>query len=178
MKRLILAIPLVIFAAFAGLAFFGMQREDTDSLPSAFVGKVAPALDFGEFPGKPIIEGLPEGVSLVNFWASWCAPCRAEHPNISWLSQQGLPIIGVNYRDDRAKARAFLDELGDPYTALGTDDNARGAIEWGVYGLPETFVISPEGTVLMRFAGPVTQRAINAQLRPLLETYGVTLPAL
>ncbi|MGD9865764.1 MAG: DsbE family thiol:disulfide interchange protein, partial [Pseudodonghicola sp.] len=106
---------------------------------------------------------------LVNFWASWCAPCRVEHPNLAALAAEGVEILGVNYKDDAAKAGAFLAELGDPYAALGRDPEGRMALDWGVYGVPETYVIDGKGTILMRFAGPVTQRVIDEKLRPVLE---------
>ena len=115
-----------------------------------------------------------DGVKLVNFWASWCAPCRVEHPNLELLAGEGLPIYGINYKDDAQKAQGFLDELGSPYTALGADPKGKMALEWGVYGVPETFVVDGEGKVLARFAGPLTQRVIAERLRPVLEAAAKT----
>ena len=112
------------------------------------------------------LEG--EGVKLVNFWASWCAPCRAEHPNLEALAEEGYPIYGVNYKDDPEKALAFLDELGNPYEGVAADGEGRTAIDWGVYGVPETFVIDADGKVIFRFAGPITQRALQDRIRPVL----------
>jgi len=100
------------------------------------------------------------GVKLVNFWASWCAPCRAEHPLLEEMAQNGVPIIGVNYKDKGNDARAFLAELGNPYQTVGVDQNGRAGIEWGLYGVPETFVIDSEGTVLLRHAGQVVTRTM------------------
>jgi len=108
------------------------------------------------------------GLKLVNFWASWCAPCRAEHPLLTELARDGVPIIGVNYKDEGTDARAFLDELGNPYVAVGVDDSGRTGIEWGLYGVPETFVIDDEGTVLLRHAGPLTRQVYDRHFAPIL----------
>jgi cytochrome c biogenesis protein CcmG, thiol:disulfide interchange protein DsbE len=109
------------------------------------------------------------GVKIVNYWASWCAPCRVEHPHLMALAEEGIPIYGINYKDDPAKAMAFLDELGNPYAALGADDTGRTAIDWGVYGVPETYVIDGEGKVVFRLAGPVTSLTLESQVRPAIE---------
>ena len=108
-------------------------------------------------------------VKLVNYWASWCAPCRAEHPNLEKLAQEGIPVYGINYKDKLANADAFLSELGDPYAAIGRDENGRMGLDWGVYGVPETYVIDGDGTIILRFAGPITQRVIESTIRPALE---------
>lgn len=166
------AIPVVVFAAFVGLALVGMFREDPESLPSAREGQLAPPVVLTEFPGKPMFDDatLRDGtVKLVNYWASWCAPCRVEHPNLEALAKEGLPIYGINYKDQLGNARAFLDELGDPYIAGGRDEKGRMAIDWGVYGVPETYVVDGEGRIILRFAGPITQRVIENTLRPALE---------
>lgn len=165
-------IPLAIFAGFVGLALVGMMREDPEALPSTLLDRPAPAVQVEAMQGEPGFTDadLRDGqVKLVNFWASWCAPCRVEHPNLTALAQEGIPVLGVNYKDKPANARAFLDELGNPYAALGADRSGRMALDWGVYGVPETYVIGADGTVLMRFAGPVTQRVIDEKFRPLLE---------
>ena len=165
--------PPVIFGALIVLFAFGMFRPDKDALPSTFVGRPAPPLVLeglpqkDKFDDKTLIDG---NVKLVNFWASWCAPCRVEHPNLEQLAQEGVPIYGINYKDDPAKALKFLDELGDPHIAVGTDKTGRAtAPNWGVYGVPETFVVDGSGTILLRFPGPVTQRVITKTIRPLLE---------
>ncbi|SDE05598.1 DsbE family thiol:disulfide interchange protein [Limimaricola pyoseonensis] len=167
----LMILPPAIFAGLAGLFAFGMMRDDPDELPSALIGRAAPATETGTLQGRDAFDAsvLADGeVKLVNFWASWCAPCRVEHPNLALLAEEGLPVYGVNYKDDPAKAVAFLDELGDFYTAIGTDDGPV-ARDWGVYGVPETFVVDGEGTIIARMAGPVTQRAIENRLRPALE---------
>ncbi|WP_299887156.1 DsbE family thiol:disulfide interchange protein [uncultured Ruegeria sp.] len=164
--------PPLIFGAFAVLAGIGMFRDDPNALPSAREGQAAPPVVLTEFPGKPLFDDttLRDGeVKLVNYWASWCAPCRAEHPNLEALSQEGIPVYGINYKDKLDNAEAFLTELGDPYEAIGRDEQGRMALDWGLYGVPETYVIDGEGTVMLRFAGPITQRVIESTIRPALE---------
>lgn len=171
---LMLAPPLV-FGAFVVLAGLGMFRDDPEALPSARAGQPAPALSLTEFPAKPGFDDatLRDGtVKLVNFWASWCAPCRVEHPNLEALAKEGIPIYGINYKDRPENAAAFLAELGDPYAGLGRDQDGRTALDWGVYGVPETYVVDGQGTILMRFAGPVTQRVIEEKLRPAMAAAG------
>ena len=164
--------PPAIFAAFALMAGIGMFRDDPDALPSAREGQPAPAVQLTELPGKQIFDDatLRDGeVKLVNYWASWCAPCRVEHPNLDLLAEEGIPIYGVNYKDEPAKALAFLEELGDPYRAIGADATGRMALDWGLYGVPETYVLAGDGTVVLRFAGPVTERVMETILRPAIE---------
>ncbi len=168
----LMALPVLVFAGFVGLALVGMMRDDPDSLPSAREGQPAPLVVLTEFPGKPGFDDatLRDGkVKLVNYWASWCAPCRIEHPNLQELRDEGLDIYGINYKDQQANAASFLKELGDPYTAMGRDEKGRMALDWGVYGVPETYVIDGEGTIILRHAGPLTARVIEKTLRPALE---------
>ena len=162
-------LPPVAFAAIAGLFLGGVFRDDPDALPTAFKGQPAPAFEVAPIDGKTLLsqDMLSEpGVKLVNFWASWCAPCRVEHPNLMALADEGLAVLGVNYKDDETRARAFLAELGDPYEAVGADPKGRAAIEWGVYGVPETFVVDGNGQVILRFAGPVTDVILEKRIRP------------
>ena len=164
--------PLVIFAGFVGLAFIGLQRDNPNELPSALKGKQAPTVEVTALGAGPVFgDGdLRDGkVKLVNYWASWCAPCRVEHAQLMQLSGEGLPVFGINYKDDAQKALGFLRELGDPYTAIGQDKLGRTAINWGVYGVPETFVIDGKGNVVLRFAGPVTPEILEKRIRPALE---------
>ena len=168
----LMILPPVVFAAFVAMAVVGMMREDPDALPSALVDQPAPPVAVTAFDDKPVFgdADLRDGqVKLLNFWASWCAPCRVEHPNLQVLADEGVTIYGINYKDDAAKGAAFLRELGDPYTALGRDEPGRMGMDWGVYGIPETFVIAGDGTIVLRFAGPVTKRVIAETLRPAME---------
>ena len=167
-KPLVLLPPL-IFAGLAALFYLGMQREDPDALPSAVAGSPAPAVAVVPLGDGPVLDPAllkAPGVKLVNFWASWCAPCRVEHPNLVALAAEGVPVYGVNYKDEPAKAQAFLAEMGNPYRAVGADASGRMGIDWGLYGVPETFVIDGEGRVVTRFAGPITERALAETIRP------------
>ncbi|KGB81426.1 thiol:disulfide interchange protein [Rhodovulum sp. NI22] len=162
-------LPPLIFAALAGLFLYGMVREDPDALPSTRIGQQAPAMTV-----TPLGDSAPftdadlqaPGVKLVNFWASWCGPCRAEHPILERLSNEGVTIYGINYKDEPEKALRFLEELGDPYAAIVADGTGRTALEWGVYGVPETFVIDGSGKVILRFAGPMTTQVLEKTIRP------------
>ena len=162
--------PPAIFAGLAALFFVGMQRDNPDELPSAMIGREAPAVAFEPVSYAPGVTDadLRDGdVTLVNFWASWCAPCRAEHPQLVALAQEGIDIVGVNFRDEPAKAQRFIDELGNPFAFGGADPNGRNALDWGVAAVPETFVVDGEGKVLMRIAGPLVAREME-RVRPLL----------
>ncbi len=168
----LMVLPPVIFAALAAVFYIGMQREDPDALPSAIEGKPAPAVVLTPLEGKtPFTDAelRSGGVKLVNYWASWCAPCRVEHPHLEALAEEGITIYGVNYKDQPGNALGFLEELGDPYTAIGADPNGRMALDWGLYGVPETYVIDGEGRVVLRFPGPITERVMEGQIRPAIE---------
>ncbi len=108
-------------------------------------------------------------MKLVNFWASWCGPCRAEHPLLEELAAGGQPIIGINYKDDPDNARAFLAELGDPFERIGADETGRTGLDWGIYGVPETFVIAADGTILLRHPGPITRDILATRLQPAID---------
>ncbi len=167
----VMLVPSILFIALAGLFFAGMNRQNPDELPSVLVGAPAPAVALAPLGDKPLWtnETLRDGqVKLVNFWASWCAPCRVEHPNLTILQKEGMAIYGINYKDTVENGLGFLDELGDPYVAVGADPEGRTGLEWGVYGLPETFLIDGDGTVLLRLAGALTERALAERLRPAL----------
>ena len=165
-------LPPVVFLALAAVFYVGMAREDPDALPSTRVGGPAPATTVTAFEGAALLDDTlltQPGVKLVNFWASWCAPCRVEHPNLEALATEGITIYGVNYKDDPVKAARFLDELGNPYAAIGTDGQGRTALDWGVYGVPETFVIDGRGQVTLRFAGPITEAILAHTIRPAIQ---------
>ena len=141
---------------------------DTNALPSTLAGRQAPAVAVAQLADLPTFSDadLKDGkVKLVNFWASWCAPCRAEHPNLEKLKAEGVTIYGVNYKDKPDAALGFLSALGDPYAAIGTDESGRMGIDWGIYGVPETFIIDGNGKVVDRFPGPITERSLDDVIR-------------
>ena len=165
-------LPPVLFAAL-GVAFYvSLSRDEPDALPSVLAGKPAPQLAVTPLEGyrTPTDEDIaaPE-VKLVNFWASWCPPCRAEHPVLMKLAEEGIEIVGINQNDAPDNARGFITNLGNPYVAIGQDRNGRHSIDWGVYGLPETFVVDANGAIVFRHAGPVTSRILEEKLRPAME---------
>lgn len=172
--------PLVILAgllALFGKGIYDKQFSDNpDAVPSTFVGRPAPVFDLeplGDLPHATREDLQAEGWKLVNFWASWCPPCRAEHPQLTKLAtEDGWTILGVNKSDTEANALAFLGELGDPYTAHAADPTGRQAIEWGVYGLPETFLIDPEGNIRYRYPGPITARIWERAFLPVVTQLG------
>ncbi|WP_338548403.1 DsbE family thiol:disulfide interchange protein [Roseovarius phycicola] len=164
--------PPVIFMLLAGVFFVGMQRENPNELPSAFEGREAPVVALEQLAQKPLFEDATlreDGVKLVNFWASWCAPCRVEHPHLTALAEEGITIYGVNYKDNPGNAIGFLEELGDPYAGIGADTTGRMGLDWGLYGVPETYVINGQGEIVLRFAGPITERVMDSEIRPAIE---------
>ena len=166
-----MVLPPVIFAAFGAMAFFGLGREGADDLPSTRVGQPAPALPAETLPGFPSVSDadLRAGeVTLVNFWASWCPPCRAEHPQLLRMEAEGLRIVGVNFKDKEAQARGYLEEDDSPFIGVPFDPQGRTAIEWGVTAPPETFIVDGDGTVVFRFAGPLVGSDYEQRFLPAL----------
>lgn len=168
--NLLMILPPLVFVVFAGAAYVALKRDNPTELPSALVGQPAPevarTVALRDDPAPTAADLAAPGVKLVNFWASWCGPCRIEHPLLSDLAAEGVPVIGINYKDDPAKARAFLAELGDPYAKIGADESGRTGLDWGIYGVPETFVVDGAGEVVMRYPGPLDESAIESRLRP------------
>ena len=163
--------PPVIFGALAVLFYVGMYRDDPNALPSTRIGQPAPALELVPLGDGPVLEDadLRTGeVTLVNYWASWCAPCRVEHPHLTTLAEEGVTIHGINFKDAPGNALGFLAELGDPYTRMGADPEGRTALDWGVYGVPETYVLDGAGRIVLRFAGPITSAVLEDRIRPAL----------
>jgi len=161
--------PPAIFAALAGLFFAGMMRDNPGDLPSTFIGQPAPALTAESVDGTALLtaEDLQTGdVTIVNFWASWCPPCRAEHPNLLALQAQGYRVAGVNIRDTQDQAAGYLQDDGDPFFATGFDPRGRTAIDWGVTAPPETFIVGGDGTVLYRFTGPLVASDYEQRFLP------------
>ncbi len=164
-------LPPIIFAGLAGLFIAGMMNN-SDDLPSTFIGKPAPDLAPEPVTGTPLLTGidLRSGeVTILNFWASWCPPCRAEHPVLMQLDANGYRIAGLNFRDQAEQASAYLIEDGNPFFATGFDPRGRTAIDWGVTAPPETFIVDGDGTVLFRFAGPLIGSDYEQRFLPALE---------
>jgi len=173
-------IPLIIFLVLAAIFMMQlMSGKDTSVLPSALIGKPAPvlnlaALDGAVLAGKPVpaltTAAIKGRLTLVNVWASWCVPCRQEHPIILGLSRDDrLNIVGINYKDRNDAALAFLGELGNPFKAIGTDPKGAAAIDWGVYGIPESFLVSPDGVILYKHVGPFDDNSVQNELLPAIE---------
>ena len=160
--------PLIIFILLIMLAFIALQKYDRENLPSVLVGKPPPPLfleEFGSYKKIDETDLIPikqNKIRLINFWASWCPPCRAEHPQLEKLSRsKNIELFGINYKDNEISALNFLNEYGNPFIKIGSDKSGRNAIEWGVYGVPETFVIDQNGNVLFRHAGPITKEILR-----------------
>ena len=158
------------------MAFVALRREDPNELPSALVGRPAPEIGrtvaLRDDPPPTAADLTAPGVKLVNFWASWCGPCRVEHPLLEALAAEGVPVIGINYKDTPEKALGFLRELGDPYAKIGADATGRTGLDWGIYGVPETFVVGPDGTILLRFPGPLSPDVVEKRIRPAMAAAG------
>jgi cytochrome c biogenesis protein CcmG/thiol:disulfide interchange protein DsbE len=178
-RRWLVALPLIGFAALAGLFLLRLYGGDPSKIPSALIGRPAPQTTL------PPLEGLKrEGaqmpgldpavfkgkVSIVNVWASWCVPCHDEAPLLTELgNDKRLQIVGINYKDAPDNARRFLGRYGNPFSVVGVDGNGRASIEWGVYGVPETFVVGREGTIVYKMVGPVTSANFDRVLKVEIE---------
>jgi len=170
-RWLLVTLPLVIFAALLALFLFRLGAGDPSRLPSALIGKPAPNLTL------PPLEGLMENgaalpgldptlfkgrVTVVNVWASWCVPCRDEHPFLVRLAgDKRITLAGINYKDARENALSFLARYGNPFAAVGVDIGGRAAIEWGVYGVPETFIVGRDGAIAYKHIGPIDARGFE-----------------
>src|SRR5262249_42106651 len=178
-RRLIVSIPLVAFLALAALFMLRLGAGDPSRIPSALIGHPAPATNLPPLPGlerdgKPV-PGLDSAelkgeVTVLNVWASWCVPCRDEAPLLLALAaDRRFRVVGINYKDQPDNARRFLGRYGNPFVANGSDGNGRAAIEWGVYGVPETFIIGRDGRITYKLIGPVTPENLETALRPAIE---------
>jgi cytochrome c biogenesis protein CcmG/thiol:disulfide interchange protein DsbE len=179
-RRLLVSVPLLAFLGLAALFMFRLGAGDPSRIPSALIGHPAPSI---RLPGLPGIErdgkevpGVDSAefkgqVTLLNVWASWCIPCRDEAPLLMQLAaDQRIRVAGINYKDQPENARRFLGRYGNPFTANGVDSNGRAAIEWGVYGVPETFVLDRAGRISYKLIGPITPESLEQALRPAIES--------
>lgn len=178
-RRWLASLPLLGFVALAGLFLLRLHGGDPSKIPSALIGRPAPqtalpALD-GLLANGAQVPGLDPAafkgkVSIVNVWASWCVPCHDEAPLFIELAKdKRLQMVGINYKDGPDNARRFLGRYGNPFGTVGVDGNGRAAIEWGVYGVPETFVVGREGTIVYKMVGPVTPENIDSVLKVEIE---------
>lgn len=175
MRKILFLLPLVAALGLFGFFYAGLEEgRDPAALPSALLDKPVPQFDLpallSNSPGLSTAD-LTGSVQLVNVFASWCVPCRAEHPLLMRLAREnGIPISGIAYKDKPDDSRAFLASLGDPYTRVGMDESGRAAIEWGVYGVPETFLIDRNGVIRWKYTGPLTPELVQNKLLPLIES--------
>ncbi|WP_411037180.1 DsbE family thiol:disulfide interchange protein [Shinella sp. BYT-45] len=179
-RVILAALPLAIFLGLALIFWTQLNSgRDISEIPSALIGTKAPWRDLEPLAGATkdgapvpaLTAGTAGGkLTLVNFWASWCVPCRQEHPIILALSKDPrLTVVGVNYKDGSENALRFLGELGNPFSAIGLDPVGKMAIDWGVYGIPETYLVGPDGTILYKKVGPFDDRSLKEGLYPAIE---------
>lgn len=181
-RRWMVWAPLAVAAA-GGAGFYAMLRGlqtgsyDPRGVPSALIGRPTPEFALPPVEGSALpalahtdLRNLARPV-VVNFWASWCVPCVIEHPQLMRLAREGVPVLGVNYKDRAADARTFLARHGNPFTRLGQDEPGRVAIEWGLYGVPETYVVDRQGIIRWRWAGAVTPEVLERDILTLLRRY-------
>ena len=172
--------PFAVFAVLAGIfAWQLLFGTPPSQLPSALIGRPAPELTLAPLEGLRDAQGQLPGitgetldgrVSIVNVWASWCVPCRTEHPYLVQLADDGrAQMVGLNYKDATGNALRFLGQLGNPFTVVGVDPRGKGAIEWGVYGVPETFIVDAQGTIAHKHVGPLTEQSMRDSFMPALE---------
>ena len=174
-------VPLVLFAALAALFVIRLYSGDASLLPSALIGRQVPAFALPPVDGLPDKPGFSDAdlrqgkVTLVNVFASWCVPCHQEHELIMRVStdpalaRAGVHMFGLAYKDDPANIRSFLAEAGDPFARIGADRRGRTAIDWGVYGVPETYIVKGDGTIAYRFAGPIGEESYRNVVLPEIE---------
>ena len=178
-RYLLALIPLIVFACIAlavGKVMYDQEVHGTDisAIPSALIGTKAPKLALPRLEGSnlPALtdDAIKGKLTLVNVFASWCIPCRDEHPVLKELAKDGrLNIVAINYKDTSENALRFLGELGNPYNAIGIDPNGTAAIDWGVYGIPESYLVAPDGTILYKQVGPFTATSLKEGLYPAVE---------
>lgn len=181
-RRLFVLLPLALFLALCGVFLAQlMSGRDISEIPSALIGEPAPRTELPPLPGTDLpgldSETFAGKVTLVNVFASWCVPCRDEHPMVMELKRDGrFAVTGLNYKDKPANALKFLTELGNPYTAIGIDENGRAGIDWGVYGVPETFLVGKDGRIAYKHVGPITPASLAQRLMPEIEKALIAQP--
>jgi cytochrome c biogenesis protein CcmG, thiol:disulfide interchange protein DsbE len=174
-RSLIAYLPLMVFGALAAVFLVRLYSGDPTKLPSALIGKPVPvfslpAVDGLDRPGFSQTDLAKGRVSLLNVFASWCVPCQQEHPLLMELAKDTrFQIIGINQKDKAENARRFLGKLGNPYAFVGADGDGRASIEWGVYGVPETFLVTGDGKIALKHVGPLTEEVLHATLLPAIE---------
>jgi len=178
-RRLLVLLPLVLFLALAALFFFRLGAGDPSRLPSVLIGREAPPTELPpvaglERNGEPVPGIVPAdfkgAVTVLNVWASWCVPCRDEAALLMGLSgDKRIRLVGINYKDQPDNARRFLGRFGNPFSASGADANGRAAIEWGVYGVPETFIVGRDGKIAYKLVGPLTPENLERLVKPEIE---------
>jgi len=178
-RNILVLLPLLAFLALAALFFFRLGSGDPSHIPSALIGQPAPKTELPPLAGLErdgkAVPGLSNAtfmgaVTLVNVWASWCVPCADEVPFLEQLSKdKRIQLVGINYKDAPANARRFLNRYGNPFMASGTDDNGRTSIDWGVYGVPENFLIGRDGRIAYKLVGPITADNLVKVLEPEIE---------
>ena len=179
-RRLLLLLPLMLFLALAALFLFRLGSGDPSRIPSALIGHPAPETSMPPIPdllardGKPLpgiaAADFKGAVTLVNVWASWCIPCHDEAPLLNTLAADSrIRLIGINYKDQPDNARRFLGRYGNPFAAAGADSNGRASMEWGVYGVPETFLVGRDGKIAYKMVGPITEANLARVLKPEIE---------
>ena len=172
MLKWLLLIPVLLFLGLGWMFYVGMQRAAPNDMPSVFLDQPAPGVGAEALPGTAALTDadLRTGqVTVVNFWASWCPPCRAEHPTLKAMSEEGVRVVGINMMDRAEDALAFLAEAGNPFLAVAFDPKGRTRLEWGVTAPPETFIVRGDGTVAFRFIGPLVGSDYEQRFRPALE---------
>ena len=179
-RRLVVLLPLAIFLAIAALFLFRLGSGDPSRIPSALIGRPAPDTNLAPVQGLLARDGkampgiaaadFKGAVTLVNVWASWCVPCHDEAPLLSALAEDSrIRLVGINYKDQPDNARRFLGRYGNPFVAAGADQNGRASMEWGVYGVPETFIVGRDGTIAYKLVGPITEGNLARVIRPEIE---------
>jgi cytochrome c biogenesis protein CcmG, thiol:disulfide interchange protein DsbE len=178
-RNLLLLLPLIVFLALAALFFYRLGAGDPARIPSALIGRPAPATDLPPLPGLqrdgkavPGLSGtaFQGSVTLVNVWASWCVPCHDEAPLLEQLAKdKRIQLVGINYKDSPDNARRFLNRYGNPFSAVGRDEAGRASIDWGVYGVPETFLVGRDGRIAYKLVGPITADNLARTLVPEIE---------